>query len=73
MKLAVYTKYGMFESIDQDYTEEYYEQVKELLSKLPEFKYFTFETDEGSVYLTKDMIQDSLFKIVKGDEDDEND
>jgi hypothetical protein len=71
VKLVVHTKYGVFESIEQDYDDEYYEQVKELLAKLPEFKYFTFETNDGNLYLTKDMIGDSLFQIIKGDSKDE--
>ena len=67
MKLVAHTRYGIFESIEQEYDEDYYEQVKELLSRLSEFKYFTFETNDGNVYLNKELIGESLFQIIKGD------
>lgn len=65
MKIIAHTQYGTFESIEQEYTDELYDQLKELLAKMADFKYFIFETDTGNVFLTKNMIDRSIFVIEK--------
>jgi outer membrane protein assembly factor BamD (BamD/ComL family) len=65
MKITVHTKYGVFSSKDQDYTEELYEELTKIVDQLPKAKYFCFDSENGMVFLTEKMIQDSLFVFEK--------
>lgn len=64
MKIIAHTKYGIFESCDQEYNEEEYEKLKEFMSEIASGgSYISLQTDNGFVYLGKELIQDSLFII----------
>lgn len=65
MRIVAHTKYGVFEGIGRDYDEKEYENIGKLLEKLPRLEYFSFMTDKGEVYLTKEMIADTLFILEK--------
>lgn len=65
MKIVVHTKYGVFYSKEQKYTEELYEELVSIVDKIPTAKYFCFDTESGMVVLSEKMIQDSLFVIEK--------
>ena len=65
MKIIAHTKYGVFEGIENEYNEEQYNQIGRLLEQLCDLKYFSFHTDKGEVYFTKEMIDDTLFILEK--------
>jgi hypothetical protein len=65
MRIVVHTKYGVFEGIEREYDEEKYYENKKFLNQLCDLKYFSFPTDKGEIYLTKEMIADSLFILKK--------
>lgn len=65
MKVVAHTKYGKFESREVAYDEEQYNYLRNMVFKLSESPFFHFETDEGTVYFTQGIIQDSVFTVVK--------
>lgn len=65
MRIVAHTKYGVFYSIEQDYDDEEYRELGNLLDRLGSLERFSFETDKGEVYLTKGMIDDSVFILEK--------
>ena len=65
MKIIAHTKYGVFEGIEFEYTQEKYYATGKMLEKLCDLKYFSFQTDKGEIYLTKEMIADTLFILEK--------
>jgi hypothetical protein len=70
MKIIAHTPQGTFESIDfesvdKEGDEQDYLDACNLLSKIGDVTYFTFETDKGSVYFPKQLIQQSVFVIEK--------
>jgi hypothetical protein len=65
MNILAHTKYGVFETSQAEYDEEDYKSISDFLERLPELKYLQFETDEGDVYFSKELIADSLFILQK--------
>jgi hypothetical protein len=65
MKIIAHTKYGVFEGKSVKYSETEYKRIGKLLEYLPKVEYFSFETDNGEVYMTKEMIADTLFILEK--------
>ena len=65
MKIIAHTPQGVFTGKEIQYTEEHYKDVCCLLKKLPDLKYFCFETPNGEVYVTEQMISQSVFEVVK--------
>jgi hypothetical protein len=65
MKIIVHTKYGVFEGVESEYREQKYLQTGQLLEKISKLEYFCFNTDKGEIYMTKEMIADSLFILEK--------
>jgi hypothetical protein len=65
MKVIAHTKYGVFESIEKDATEEEFEEMDNFLKNLYISQWFTLDTDKGGIYFTKEMITDSLFILEK--------
>ena len=65
MRIVAHTKYGVFYGIEKDYDEYTYCEIDKLLEKIGEMKYFSFETNDGQIYFTKGMINDSLFILEK--------
>ena len=61
MNILARTKYGAFQTTESKYNEEDYKSISDFLERLPELKYLQFETDEGDVYFSKELIADSLF------------
>ena len=59
MKIIAHTPYGVFEG--KEITEEQ-DEVEQLLSNIHKVSYFCFYLpDDSMVYLTKEMIDKSLF------------
>ena len=56
---------GVFEGTERVYDKTEYEDIRLFLEKLPEMEYFSFETDKGKLYFTKEMIADTLFILQK--------
>lgn len=65
MNILAHTKYGVFETSQAEYDEEDYKSISDFLECLSELKYLQFETDEGDVYFSKELIADSLFILQK--------
>jgi len=65
MKIVIHTKYGIFESKEQENTDEIYDKLKEFLSKISDYKYISIETEKGFIYMNSNMINDSLFSLER--------
>ena len=65
MKIIAHTKYGVFEGVEKEYSEEKYYEIGKFLEQLCDLKYFSFHTDKGEIFLTKEMIADTLFILEK--------
>jgi hypothetical protein len=65
MKIVAHTPLGVFESTDKEYNQEDYLNLCNLLSQVALMSYFSLDTDNGSIYLPKEMIQRSVFVIEK--------
>lgn len=65
MKVIAHTRYGVFEGVENEYDEKKYEEIGKFLEKLCDLKYFSFQTDKGEIYFTKEMIADTLFVLEK--------
>lgn len=65
MKIVAHTPLGVFESRNKEYTEEDYLNLCDLLSQVTNMTYFSLDTDTGSIYLPKEIIQRSVFVIEK--------
>ena len=65
MKIVAHTPFGVFESTDKEYNEKDYSDICDFLSQVALMSYFSLDTDNGSIYLPKEMIQRSVFVIEK--------
>jgi hypothetical protein len=65
MRIVAHTKYGVFEGIENEYDEEKYVNIGKFLEKIHKLDYFSFQTDKGEIYFTKQMIDDTLFVLEK--------
>jgi hypothetical protein len=65
MRIIAHTKYGVFNGVGEEYSEEKYEEIGKFLEKLADLSYFSFVIETGEVYMTKEMIVDSLFVLEK--------
>ena len=65
MKIIAHTKYGVFEGVENESDEEKYAEIGKFLEKLTDLKYFSFVTDKGEIYFTKEIIADTLFVLEK--------
>ena len=65
MKIIAHTKYGVFEGVEHEYDEEKYVDIGKFLEKIHQLDYFSFQTDKGEIYITKEMIADTLFILEK--------
>ena len=65
MRIIAHTKYGVFKSTETEYDEGEYAAMERFLERVNEYEYFSMETDEGAVYMSKGMIGDTLFVIEK--------
>ena len=65
MRIIAHTKYGVFEGTETEYSETEYEDIELFLEKLPKMEYFSFGTDKGVIYFTKEIITDTLFILEK--------
>ncbi len=65
MKIVAHTPYGVFKGKEIEYTEEQYKATGSFLEKLHQLEYFSFETPNGEIYMTKEMIGQSLFVLEK--------
>jgi hypothetical protein len=65
MRIVAHTKYGVFNGIAEEYSEEKYKRIGDFLEKLKDMSYFSFTTETGEVYMTEAMISNSLFVLEK--------
>jgi hypothetical protein len=65
MKIVVHTKYGLYESKEQENTDEVYDKLREFLSNIPNYKYLSIETETGFIYMSSAMINESLFILER--------
>ena len=65
MRIVAHTKYGVFEGVEQDYDEKEYVEIAESLWKVSDLKNFSFVTDKGEIFFTKQIIADTLFVLEK--------
>ena len=65
MRIVAHTKYGVFYGSEKDYDESSYLEIGKFLENIGEMKYFSFVTDDGEIYFTKGMLDDSLFALEK--------
>ena len=66
MKIIAHTPYGVFEGIEEDYDEQKFETHAEGLEReLPKTPIFVFNTAQGEIYMTSEMINKSLFILEK--------
>ena len=65
MRIIAYTKYGVFNGVEEKYSEEKYEAITKFLEQIANLSYFSFVIETGEVYMTKEMIADSLFFLEK--------
>jgi hypothetical protein len=65
MNILAHTKYGVFRTSQVEYDEERYMRISEFLEGLSELEYLQLQTDDGDVYLSKELIADSLFILQK--------
>lgn len=63
MRIVALTPRGEFHSKFTEDTEENYKNLDNFLSKLNQLGYMSFETDNGAIYMTKEMIHRSVFLI----------
>jgi arginine repressor len=66
MKVVIHTKYGVFKSLEAKYKEEEFTKLTELLEKVHTVSHlFVINTSAGELYMSKDIIADSLFILQK--------
>jgi len=65
MKIVAHTPHGVFKGKEIEYTEEQYKVTSSFLGQLHQLEYFSFETLNGEIYMTKEMIDQSLFVLEK--------
>lgn len=65
MKIIAHTKYGVFEGVENEYDEEKYAEIGKFLEQIYKLEYFSFHTDKGEIFITKEMITDTLFILEK--------
>lgn len=65
MKLVIHTKYGKFEGKEVPFDQKKYEQTGDALTKMHKAEYFCFDTEDGEVYMTKEMINNCIVQIIK--------
>lgn len=65
MRIIAHTKYGVFTGVEEEFSPESYVEVADFLGRLCELTYFAFRTATGKVYMTKEMVADSLFILEK--------
>ena len=65
MRIIAHTKYGVFQSKETEFTPTEYEKSTKFLEQIHNLEFISFETDDGELYMTKEMISDSLFIIQK--------
>jgi hypothetical protein len=65
MRIVAHTKYGVFNGVAEEYSEEKFKRVGEFLERLKDLSYLSLTTETGEVYMTEAMISDSLFVLEK--------
>jgi hypothetical protein len=66
MKIIAHTPHGTFESKESEYSDEGFEALEKFLEKIAELTYLSFGIeDDQSIYMTKEMINRSVFILQK--------
>ena len=65
MKLIIHTKYGRFEGKEQPFDQKKYDKISEFLMELHRLTTACFETADGEIYMTKEMLNDCIVQLIK--------
>ncbi len=65
MRIIAHAPQGIFKGKEVKYDEQQYKVIGSCLEKLPDLKYFSFETPTGEIYMTEEMISQSVFVLEK--------
>lgn len=65
MKLIIHTKYGKFEGKYQSFDQKKYDEIGEFLMHIHKLETACFETADGEIYFTKEMLNDCLIQLLK--------
>jgi hypothetical protein len=65
MQIIIHTKHGKFKGKKYVFDEDKYTEISSFLNRINRLEYVSFETETGEIFLTKVMIDDSVFEIIK--------
>jgi hypothetical protein len=65
MQIIAHTPQGIFKTIEEPYDELIYEEYDRLLADIDKMHILSFETIDGQLYMTKGMINQSVFIVAK--------
>ena len=66
MKIIAHTPHGVFESKESEYSDKGFEALEKFLGKIAELTGISMEIEDGqSIYMTKEMINRSVFILQK--------
>jgi len=65
MQLTAYTPQGVFKTIEEPYDELVYEEYDRLITDIDKMHVLSLETIDGQLYMTKGMIDQSVFIVAK--------
>jgi hypothetical protein len=65
MLIIAQTPQGIVRSVEEPYDEEKYQRRMKVLEAIDTLDYYWFTTDVGQCYMSKAMIDQSIFFLVK--------
>jgi hypothetical protein len=65
MQIIAQTPQGIIRSVEEPYDEEKYQRRMKVLTAIDTLDSYWFTTDIGQCYMTKAMIDQSIFFLVK--------
>lgn len=65
MKLIIHTKYGKFEGIECPFDQKKYNEISTFLNEIHRLTYACFNTVNGDIYMTKEMLNDCIVEVIK--------
>ena len=65
MQIIAHTPQGVFKSVDEPYDELLYEELNQLVMDIDKMHVLSLETIDGQFYMTREMINQSVFIVAK--------
>jgi len=66
MRIVAHTPHGTFKGKDIEYCDEKLSTLHtDIFERLHQLSYITFETPDSQIYMTKEMIAQSVFVVEK--------